>query len=124
MLEQVKTKVAQSIINLRNKKSYQLLSQTFRSFRNSASWSPVSQSDTQRNKELNSPTMRVVFLFVLHSIRTLHVTETFLLFQQHWAKLELQRDFGAVDSFVAALVAVSNLIPVNRKLMWEHGVLF
>jgi hypothetical protein len=25
---------------------------------------------------------------------------------------------------VAALVAVSNLIPVNRKLMWEHSVLF
>lgn len=68
--------------------------------------------------------MRVAFLFVLHSIRTLHVPETFLLFQQHWAKLELQRDFGAVDSFVAALVAVSNLIPVNRKLMWEHSVLF
>jgi hypothetical protein len=67
--------------------------------------------------------MRVVFLFVLHSIRTLHVPETFLLFQQQWAKLELQRDFGAVDGFVAALVAVSNFIPVNRKLMWEHGVL-
>jgi len=68
--------------------------------------------------------MRVVFLFLLHSIRTLHVPETFLLFQQHWAKLELQRNLGAVDSFVAALVAVCNFIPVNRKLMWEHGVLF
>jgi hypothetical protein len=68
--------------------------------------------------------MRVVFLFLLHSIRTLHVPETFLLFQQYWAKLELQREFGAVDSFEAALVAVCNFIPVNRKLMWEHGVLF
>jgi len=68
--------------------------------------------------------MPVVFLFLLHSIRTLHVPETFLLFQQYWAKMELQGDFGVVDSFVAALVAVSNFIPVNRKLMWEHGVLF
>lgn len=68
--------------------------------------------------------MRVVFLFLLHSIRTLHVSETFLLFQQHWAELELKRDFGVVESFVAALVAVSNSIPVNRKLMWKHGVLF
>jgi hypothetical protein len=25
---------------------------------------------------------------------------------------------------VAALVAVSNFIPVNRKLMWERGILF
>jgi hypothetical protein len=61
--------------------------------------------------------MRVVFLFVLRSIRTLKVPETFLLFQKDWAKLGLQRDFGVVDSFVAALVAVSNFIPVNRKLM-------
>jgi len=58
--------------------------------------------------------MLVVFLFLLHSIRTLQVPETFFLFQQYWAKLELQRDFGAADSFVAALVAVSNYIPVNR----------
>jgi hypothetical protein len=68
--------------------------------------------------------MPVVFLFLLHSIRTLHVPETFLLFQQYWAKMKLQGGFGVVDCFVTALVAVPNLIPANRKLMWENGVLF